>query len=316
MKKQTEIVQKIERQYVGDDCVQIMIPYRNAITILSQDGMLYHHKPGSDVYINKYLEDERRKQFPYSNIPTHYSRVGMFKKMTYANQLLEFEKPYFRVGDGLFLESFAVKDNNSALLINSIMQPDKHIEHMTYAELLQLVSKRDSDEQTFYVYLDGSINPDGEELFPTEERIYNYISNRLTKNLRDFEKEESDYNSSIGAYLRDNPWFLRYIGNSLKDINFSSIDFNIRIGYDASLLIVRINKGVMTIQGIEVAFVKKDDYRVEIYDIPITKYSLEQLKHMPKINVTKEPRIPLRLNPGVTRQDIKEAKQMVKTLRQ
>ncbi len=30
---------------------------------------------------------------------------------------------------------------------------------------------------------------------------------------------------------------------------------------------------------------------------------------------TKEPRIPLKLNPGVSREDIQEAKQMVKSLR-
>ena len=57
------------------------------------------------------------------------------------------------------------------------------------------------------------------------------------------------------------------------------------------------------------------DYKVNIYDIPVTKYSLEQLKYVPKINIAREPRIPLRLNPGVSRQDVKEAKQMVKALR-
>lgn len=44
MKKVSEIVQRVERQYVGDDCIQIMIPYRNAITVLNQDGILFHSK--------------------------------------------------------------------------------------------------------------------------------------------------------------------------------------------------------------------------------------------------------------------------------
>lgn len=312
MKKTNEIVQRIQSHYVGDDCIQIMFPYQDTLTILNQDGMLYHHKPGSSVYVNKYLEDERRKQFPYSNIPTHFSKVK-FKKVAYTNQLLDFEKPYIRIGDGYFSESFVIKDNNQALLISSIMKPDNHVGHMTYDELLKYVGKHDSDEQVYYVYLSGALPSNNERLFPTEERIHSYIREQLSENISDFENAAKNYTSSVGRYLRENPMFLRYSSKNMRDIDFSSIDFNVGIG--DSMLIVRINKGNITIQGVEVMFVRENDYKVDIYDIPVTKYSLEQLKYVPKINITREPRIPLRLNPGVTRQDVKEAKQMVKTLR-
>ena len=53
MKKINEFVQKIKSHYVGNDCVQVMIPYQNALTIVSPDGMLYHHTPESRIYINK-----------------------------------------------------------------------------------------------------------------------------------------------------------------------------------------------------------------------------------------------------------------------
>ena len=46
MKKVTEIVQKVGSQYVGDDCIQVMAPYKNAITILNKDGVIYSHKEG------------------------------------------------------------------------------------------------------------------------------------------------------------------------------------------------------------------------------------------------------------------------------
>ena len=84
MKKTNEIIQRIKSCYVADDCIQIMTPYRDGITILSQDDILFHYKKNSNYYINKYLQDERRKQFPYSNIPTHYSRVGLFDRRIYA----------------------------------------------------------------------------------------------------------------------------------------------------------------------------------------------------------------------------------------
>lgn len=313
MKKTNKFVQKIKNHYVSDDCVQVMIPYQDTLTIINQDGILYHHKPGSSVYINKYLEDERRKLFPYSNIPTHYSRI-FFKKITYTNQILDFEKPYIRIGNGFWLESYVVKDNNQALLISVINQPDERIEHMTYDELLKFIGKSNNndEEEIYYVSLSGALPINNKEVIPSKEEIHNYIRKSLSENVTDFKREISEPESSVGRYLRDNPWFIEYVDQNLKNIDYSSIDFNYKV--DEPMLIVRINNGNITIQGVEIIFVKEDDYKVNIYDIPVTKYSLEQLKGVPKINITREPRIPLRLNPGVNKQDIKEAKQMIKKL--
>ena len=312
MKKINQVVQRIDSHYVGDDCVQVMFPYNEALTILNQDGMLFHHKPGSDVYVNKYLADERRKQFPYSNIPTHFSNI-MFHKFAFANQLLDFEKPYIRIGDGFCSESYAVKDNNQALLINNIIKPDEYTKHMTYDEILKLIGKNNDEEQVFYVYPSGTLPSNEDMILPTEEEIHNHIKESLSRNVRAFEREANDPESSVGRYLRDNPWFLDYVAESMKDINYSAIDFDIKI--NNPILVVRINKGNIKIQCIEAMFIKENDYEVSINDIPVTKYTLEQLKYSPKIKISKEPRIPLRMNPGITKKDIKEAKQMVKTLK-
>ena len=79
MKNVSEIVQRIEKQYIGDDCIQIMIPYRNAVTVLNQEGILFHSKIDSDLYINKYLQDERRKSFPYSKYTNSLFKNGFYK---------------------------------------------------------------------------------------------------------------------------------------------------------------------------------------------------------------------------------------------
>lgn len=314
MKKVPEIVQKIESYYVSDDCIQIMIPYKNAITILNKDGILFHNKVDSNLQINKYLEDERRKQFPYSNIPTHYSTVGLSKKITYSNQLFEFEKPYIRIFDGYIVESFVVKDNNQALLINSVMQTyNKYTKHMTYDELLKFVEKNDNNEQTYYVYLNGSIPYSDSQLYPNEERIYNYIKNQFEKAIKNFREYQQCNLDTVSRFLSQNPWFLDYIEQNINNLDLSLVDFN--IGIDGTLLIIRTNDDNITIQGIDASFIKHDDFKVDIYDILVTKYTLEQLKFKSKINTTKEPRIPLRLNPSVTKQDIQEAKQMVKTFK-
>lgn len=315
MKKTNEIVQRIESHYVGDECIQLAIPYRNAITILDQDGILFHDKIGSNLYINKYLEDERRSQFPYSNIPIYYSKK-MFKGKIYnTNQLLDFEKPYISIGDNQIIERFVVKDGGQALLIKKIMKMDKYTRHMTYDELLKLTEKNDTDDQTYYVYLDGAVHLNDGNLFPTEERIYNHIKSQFEKNIKDFREYQEKNSDIVSIYLRNYPYFLDYMEQSISNhIDLSLIDFNIGVGY-GPFLIIRIDNSNITIQGINATFIRQDDYKVDIYNIPVNDYTLEQLKFMPKINITKEPKIPLKLNPGVTRQDIQEAKQMVKTLR-
>lgn len=127
MKRTNEIVQKINHWYVGDDCVQLMVPYKNSLTILNKDGILYHHKDGSENSINCYVNDERRKQFPYSNIPIHNSKLGLFDKCHYTNQLFNFEQPYIRIGDYHLIESYAIRENNEALVMNRIMTVHKKL---------------------------------------------------------------------------------------------------------------------------------------------------------------------------------------------
>ena len=233
MKKINEFVQKIKSHYVGNDCVQVMIPYQNALTIVSPDGMLYHHTPESRIYINKYLEDERRKQFPYSNIPTHYSRI-LFKKFAYTNQILDFDKPYIRIGNGFWLESYAVKDNNQALLVSSIKQPTEYIKHMTYDELLKFIgnSNNNNKEEIYYVSLSGGIPINNQEVIPSKEEIHKYIKESLSKNVQAFKREIEDPESSVGRYLRDNPWFIEYAEKSFKNIDYSAIDFNFKVKND------------------------------------------------------------------------------------
>ena len=51
MKNETEVI-KIQSHYVGDDCIQIMIPYKNKLTLLSPEGILFHYSDASNVYIN------------------------------------------------------------------------------------------------------------------------------------------------------------------------------------------------------------------------------------------------------------------------
>lgn len=309
-------VRRIESHYVGDDCVQVMTPYKNEITIFNKDGILFSHNVDSHVAINKYLDDERRKQFPYSNIPTHYSRVGVFGKFNFVNQLLDFEVPYIRVCDNSIVESFAVKDKNEALLLNKIITGTKKTRYVTRYELEKLYTE---SEEKFILHLEDR-KYDGEETL----RISDFQSISSEENIRNFIKEQiadgSNYfrkhlNSSEGYNLLKYPTFLNYVNQCIDNFDLTDMKFNINLSGSKAIIVIT-DKNDISLQYVEAKFVSKNNYRVDSIDLPVNKYTLEQLKYLSStILKTKEPRIPLRLNPGVTMQDIQEAKEKVKSLK-
>lgn len=320
MKKVSELVQRIENHYVGDDCIQIMAPYKNEITIFNKDGIVFSHNVDSHIAINKYLEDERRKQFPYSNIPTHYSKIGSFGKINFANQLFDFEVPYIIVGDGSIIESFAVKDKNEALLINRVISGTKKNNYVTREELEELYTESNNKfilhlKEPKYVS-EETLRISNFQPFAIEEKIRNFIEKQIVTGVKDFRNYVKDYPDSIvGNYLLEHPVFLDYVEQSINNFDLTNMKFNIPLKCNRAI-IVRTDENDISIQYVEANFVSVNNYRVDTIDLPVNKYTLEQLKYLsPTILKTKEPKIPLRLNPGVTKQDIQEAKQMVKTLR-
>lgn len=271
MKKDDKIVYAVKDCYVADDCVQIMIPVRDNSTILSQDGILFHsEKKNSSVYTNKYLEDERRHQFPYSNIPMHYERKGLFGKLCYVNQVFDFGKPYILMNNCGIGEYVAFKDNNRALLVSptSISLANETSNIMSSDELIDYISKKnqtDNDNQTSYNIIKGKI-----------------IST----------------DSIIDAIK---------VGFQNKTIDFVSPFLSVQfINDDLRIQMIRILLGGDTFG--------RDFGKVVTYDVPITKYTLEQLKYSEVINNTKEPKIPLKLNPGVSKEDLDLAIQKIKKI--
>lgn len=308
--KTNEIVQRINRWYVGEECIQVMTPYQGAITILNNTGIVYHHKEGSEVFINAYMEDERRKMFPYHNIPTHYSKG----KIKYVNQLMDFDRPYIRIGDGHIIESFAVKDNAGALVVNKVLSHTKSTSFKTRSELEKLIEPKE-DQELYYLYVDGTM-PKNYTL-PSEKDIFDFIKKNLSKNVSDFREYVKDEpHSIVGSYLRKNPMFLDFVEQNLGSLDLNSMKFTLPLNDDRTLLLVSLSDNDVTLKGYNMAFISNDCYKVDEFDIPITKYTLEQIKFLtPQIKNAREPKIPLRLNPGVKKEDIKEAKQMVKSLR-
>ncbi len=317
MKQENELVQRIESHYVGEDCIQVMAPYKNQIAIFNKDGLTFFHNVSSHAMINKYLEDERRKNFPYSNIPTYQSIKFSRGKINFTNQIFDFETPYIRMVDGHLIESFAVRDNNQALLINRLLTGSKKTSYVTRDELEKLYKK---SENRFILYLEDlkhfdqkiSDNADFQLLFD-ETKILDYIERQVVEVTAEFRKYiGKNPNSTVGSYLLNHPIFLDFVEQSTKNFDINGMKFEIPL-INADAIIVESNNDDMSIQYVETSFINADNYKVDSTNIPINKYTLEQLKYLsPIILKTKEPRIPLRLNPGVDKEDIKKAKQMIK----
>ena len=253
--KNNEIIQRLKKCYVGEDCCQTMFPFGKKATIISPDGILFHIA-NNDI-TNSYSDDERRKQFPYNNIPIHYQGyIPYFNtNMGYSNQVVEYNKPYIEVTGGCVFETVALKDDDTALIISKFLYPlDELADRVTMRgeEILENLKPK-KGEKVYYIYEDGEIDND----MPLEEK--------------------------------DN---------------------------DTTIFVIRANNNDIKSKGYKFIHQYDDFYYVDRYNIPVSNYTLEQLKEAhAKIKNSCEPDISLKLNPDITKDDLKQAKRMVKSLK-
>ena len=148
MKDKNLVVQVIPKSYIGDDCIQIMIPFSSSIILLEKELSLeFEHvkcqylidKMNRDTTLNKYLEDERRNKFPYSNIPLHVTHKG-FRKIYNVNQLLDLDKDYYAIVNGssycgedgcrhylgYIMHLYLLRDNEDVLLVSKYYSLDDY----------------------------------------------------------------------------------------------------------------------------------------------------------------------------------------------
>ena len=200
------------------------------------------------------------------------------------------------------------------MVINKILAGNKRSVYVTREELEEVFSNSPSEkEKKYIIYLDnesmnmGELNP-----LESEEKIYNSVKSQITKNIAEFKNYY--YPSMVGWYLYHNPLFLDFVKQSIQDFDLNKMKFNIEL-MGGKAIILKSNGSDMTMQYVSANFVNLNNYKIDIVDIPINKYTLKQLNESSKIMKTKETRIPLKLNPDISKEDIKEAKKMVKSLK-
>ena len=130
--KKSYSIQYINQQYVSDECVQLMFAYSKALLILKKEDndketLVYYDNNFDEepklTYYNAYINDNRRFQFPYSNIPIHNTKIGL-KKYKVVNQLLEYDTIYrikTEINGNIYTQYCKVlKDKEKAIAIQDL----------------------------------------------------------------------------------------------------------------------------------------------------------------------------------------------------
>ena len=186
--------------------------------------------------------------------------------------------------------------------------------YATRQELDKLIEKPQNPNEHLYVmFLRGSWYSDSSEAYISETEILSLFLETLLEQIKDYKKHELDCNNGYRYFSELN---IRCFEHFVENMGISDIPSNIPMD-NGDNVIVKVDGNNISIQGISVVFMGPDCYQVTMSDIPVTTYTLEQIKSIgPKILKTKEPKIPLKLNPGVSKVDIIEAKTMIKEFKQ
>ena len=302
MKKFEEIVAKMHSHYVADDYIQIMLAYRNYLILFGNSDLMYFKnfiesnpsiREGSR---NVYLEDERRNNFPYSQIPEHIERV-LFRKLNFVNQILDFEKPYIRINDGFITKMTAFKDGDEALVHTKILNGklcDKRTKTITREELETYLKTGSLEQLDESEYEDTSIfdmngtlcNPEIE----LEQKWIDLEKKRLSRLI-----DESDgYKESTRSELQ------RAI-STLDDISPFVLTQKAMIKFKQN--------GEVKIDAFAIKYLERGKYEITLADLPVTMESLSMIKskaELPVIKTMKEPKISLSLNPNVTKEQLQD----------
>lgn len=300
-----ETVSRIPKHYVREDfeCAQVMIPYSNTLSIFDKEGLVFNQARKHD-FVNRYLEQSWRVGFPYHNIPNHIRRQGWFGRINLTNQLFRFNEHYITIADGIAIDRCVFLDKDEALIMTKVLPAniDNTSEYsnknitMTRDELDGMFKPSSENEKVYIATTTGELYHGNDMGYMEEEHFL--------KSQR--EKYQHQLNRISGDISSDTVEFIQ------RKINEMTLDDLRDYELPPAFYLVKMDGTDIKIQLIYSCMVRANQYRVTIKNIPLNKYVLEQFKFMAgNIIELTEPKISLRLNPGVTKADIQEAQEMV-----
>ncbi len=303
MKKFDEMVAKMHSHYVADDYIQIMLAYRDYLLLFGNNDLMYFrnfiesHPSISEGSRNVYLDDERKNNFPYSQIPEHIERVLLFRKLNFVNQILDFEKPYIRINDGFITKITAFKDGDEAIVHTKILNGklcDEKTKTITREELETYLKTGSLEQLDENEYEDTSI-------FDMNGKLYNPRL-ELEQKWIDEEKER------LSRIIDESDRYKESTKNELQRA-ISTLDDISPFVLTPKIMIKFKQNGEVKIDAFVVKYLERGKYKIALADLPVTMESLSMIKskaELPVIKTMKEPKISLSLNPNVTKEQLQE----------
>lgn len=300
MKKYYEMAAKMHNHYVNENYIQIMLGYQDYLLFFGNNNLMYNSN--IDLATNAYLNDKRKKYFPYSQIPEHIEKVSLFKKMIFVNQIIDFEKPYIRINDGLITKVTAFKDGSDAIVHTKVLngkisnKKTKTIsreELETYLKTGSLVQLDESEyENTCIFDMKGILCDPRLEL---EQKWIDEEKERLSRII-----DEND------CYKERTKKELQRAISTLDDISSFTLEQKLMIKFKQN--------GEVKIDAFVAKYLERGKYEIVLKDLPVTMESLSMIKskaELPVIKTMKEPNIRLSLNPNVTKEQLKREKEKI-----
>lgn len=304
MKLKREYAQRIHSEYIKDDCVQLMTGFVNYAQLYGNGKLMYNcYLPNTFIYdkqdtadinvdktkkhIHDYLSDERRFDFPYSSIPFHEEKIGLFKKCIFANQILDYEKPYITVFDGFITKMTAYKDDEGAIIHTEILNNKRDfckkiiISKYELEKYLKTGELRSFDCEKY----------DNIQIFDINSVLYD-VSLRSDEYYMDLTKKELANN--IYDYLSNERRYHGIFDNFLENYN-ETLSYKVL----SHKKMIKFKKtGEIRVDNFSVTYIDKGLYLIQLSKVPIFKDDLSDIKERigqdnikycesPKINTNK-----------------------------
>lgn len=295
--KKDEIVYKLHKEFISDDCIQVSLGFEDNLMVFNTNDLMYYKKleekkSNTQEYKNDYLVDARSMRFPYSSIPEHIERVSLIKKNIFANQILEYNKPYIVVGDRIINKITTFKDSDESYIhfqsLTDLKTNTRKIilnreELETYYKTGTLKLYDENQYLKKYIFhIDGCIP---NEHIKTELELLNYIKEEVIEEIRSMEELTDLTYTNILKAVNDM--------NDIAPLLFLFDQYMIKFTQDNKIVI----------DYFMIRYLQKDKYELTISKIPVNIETLETIKeriNFSKVKYLKEPHISLKLNPDIS----------------
>lgn len=292
-------VLKIPRHYIGDGCAQVRLNYKKGLILFNSNQVLFLDNLKVDEKpINAYIADDRRLAFPYFNIPTYKEEHISFIQY-HTHQLFDFNRPYISFVDGEFKLNYVLKDEDgTALLVRQSLRFPKGYMFSTKEELPSKIKENLKTKEEPWLIIDGAFM-----------QAHSNFAISLDKMLDDLGKYCLSYADELPLYFETGQ-----IEHNQENLEIESVISRV-IG---PIFFVRTDGDTIFIKKFQLRRTNEKYYDFEFSDIEgIKMLSLEEIKeNNHKINTMPEPNVNVGSNPEYREEDIEEAKNFVKKLKQ